>query len=359
MQHSKARSYVDKAFELDSKGLSLQRGLSLAAVMLLPLIVLGLIHKPEYWLSVSFGALFVGLSDPGGSFTYRLIRMAGFAVIGAVLTILALGIGKSDWEWMVLAVFVATLLGGLALTYGQHRLIAGLFLNVWFLIELTLPAAYQASHVALNPWAQGLAWLAGSALVLVYAFIVWMARGRTDEPLPGASVLPRTSTRVPLTAPLIVFIVARALAVGISAAIAFGLHLPNADWMPLATLVAMKTNFEQSTLVAGQRVAGTVIGAGVAAFFLLTVSNQTVLAVVIIILAAAAGIVRLANYLWYCAAVAAVALIGMDLPHPTNLTEEGRRILFTFIGVAIAVAIMLLLGVLQKSSATRREAHSH
>jgi len=38
-------------------------------------------------------------------------------------------------------------------------------------------------------------------------------------------------------------------------AIAFGLHLPDADWMPIATLVAMQPSLQQSALVTAQRVA--------------------------------------------------------------------------------------------------------
>jgi hypothetical protein len=54
------------------------------------------------------------------------------------------------------------------------------------------------------------------------------------------------------------------------------------------------------------------------------------------------------NYALYCAAVAGFALIAMDLPHPTNLADEARRVGFTFIGVGIAVIVMLLADQLQK-----------
>ena len=35
-----------------------------------------------------------------------------------------------------------------------------------------------------------------------------------------------------------------------------------------------------------------------------------------------------------------MALIAMDLAHPTNLTDEGRGIFFPFVGVGIAVAVL-------------------
>ena len=44
-------------------------------------------------------------------------------------------------------------------------------------------------------------------------------------------------------------------------------------------------------------------------------------------------------------------LIAADMPHPSNLADEGRRVLFTFVGVAIAVVVLLLAGLLAKRAA--------
>jgi hypothetical protein len=45
-------------------------------------------------------------------------------------------------------------------------------------------------------------------------------------------------------------------------------------------------------------------------------------------------------------------LIAIDIPHPSNLGAEGERVLFTFIGVAIGVLVMLLANVLAKRTPT-------
>ena len=108
-------------------------------------------------------------------------------------------------------------------------------------------------------------------------------------------------------------------------AIAFGLHVPNADWMPVATLVAMKPSLEQSAPVAEQRVAGTIIGAAAAALFLLTITGKTAVEVAIVVLGALAGAIRTVNYAFCTAAVAGAVLIAMDLPHRSNLADEERR----------------------------------
>ena len=130
-------------FELNRKGLNLPRGVASLGVLLVPLIVLAVLEQEKYLLSVFFGALFVGLSDPGGGYLQRVSRLAEVGVIGAVLTALGFGIGGQAWGFAVLAAFVVTLLGGLAATFGLHRLVVAMLLNVWFIVALGLPASYQ------------------------------------------------------------------------------------------------------------------------------------------------------------------------------------------------------------------------
>jgi len=65
-------------------------------------------------------ALFVGLNDPGGTYGYRLPRMALNAVAGALLTVLGFAIGDGAWGVVVLAAFVITLAAGLMVKYGLH-----------------------------------------------------------------------------------------------------------------------------------------------------------------------------------------------------------------------------------------------
>jgi fusaric acid resistance family protein len=210
--------------------------------------------------------------------------MAVMAVAGALLTALGFGIGGGSWGWVVLGAFVATLLAGLVVKYGVHRFVAAYLLNVWFIVVLGLPtlisfgfpSAFHSGLLHTEPWKQALAWLIGSALWIAYTFIMWLARGRVAEPQPVAEIPGDISPR-PLTRPMILFAVIRAVAVSIPVAISFGLQLPNAYWMPVATIVAMKPDLQQSSFVAVQRVAGTIIGAAVAALVLLVVDNRTAL----------------------------------------------------------------------------------
>ena len=338
-------SQVAKVFQVHWQGFNLRRGIILAVILGLLIIVGVLPHERRY-------------SDPGGKHGPRVARMAVFAVAGALLTALGFGIGPGAWGWVVLAAFVATLLGGLAVKYGLHRFVAAYLLNAWFIIALGLPTLlafdypglYRSGLIHPEPWKQALAWLAGSALWIAYATIMWLAHGRTAEPQPVAEIPGDISPR-PLTRPVILFAVIRAAAVSIAMAIAFGLKLPDAYWMPIAAIIAMKPDLQQSTLVAEQRVAGTIVGAAVAALVLLAVDNRTALEVIIVVLLALAGSIRTVSYTWYTAAVAGAVLIAADVPHPSDLADEGRRILFTLAGVGISILVLLLAGLLQKHAA--------
>src|SRR5664279_4997550 len=284
-----------KLFEVNRQGFNLRGGVSVFAVPIVPYVLLASVGRERYWISVSFGALLVVLGDPGGAYAYRVPRMAVFAVIGALLTALGFGLGRQAWGLAVLATFVVTLLAGLVVKFGLHRFAAGMLPNVWFVVALSLPSAYQQDHIQVNAWAQALAWLAGAAIALVYTCIIWLARGRTAQPQPAAEIIPGAIAPVPLTRPVVLFTVIRAVALSISVAIAFGLHVQNADWMPIATIVAMKPSLQQSALVAEQRLAGAIVGAVVAAAFLLTVTNRYVLEAVIVVLGGLAGAIRTMN----------------------------------------------------------------
>ena len=64
------------------------------------------------------------------------------------------------------------------------------------------------------------------------------------------------------------------------------------------------------------------------------------------------------NHAFYTAAIAGAVPIALDLPHPSNLDAEGRRILVTFVGVAIAVIVNVLAGLLKKGKASAAAPHA-
>jgi uncharacterized membrane protein YccC len=190
-------------------------------------------------------------------------------------------------------------------------------------------------------------------------FIAWLIGGRQDRPQPVAE-FPSDTSRRELTRPLIMFAVIRAIAVAGSVALAFGLNLSHGYWLPIATMIAMKPSLQQSTLIAAQRLAGTVIGAAAAVLLLLIPASEhglrlfaieRGLEVVALVFLMHGVAIRLWNYALYCAAIAAGVLILVDLPQPSNYSAEGYRLLWTLCGAGIGVLVMLLAGLLAKRTA--------
>lgn len=101
----------------------------------------------------------------------------------------------------MLAAFAVTLVAGLAVTFGVHRFVTALLLNLWFIIALGLAFSFHHdARITSYTWAQVLAWAGGSALWIVVTFIAWLIRGREDRPQPVAE-LPGDTSRRKLTRP--------------------------------------------------------------------------------------------------------------------------------------------------------------
>ncbi len=353
-------SWLSKVFELNPAGLNWPRAGMFLDVALVPLVVFWAIGHEQYLLSAMFGLLFAALADPGGGYGYRASHIAVFGLIGAGLTALGFGIGGDAWGWLVLAAFAVTLAGGLAVTFGVHRFVAALLLNLWFLVALGIAFSFHHyARITSYTWAQVLAWAGGAALWIAVTFIEWLIRGRQDQPQPVAELPGDTSVRKP-TGPMIMFAVIRAVVIGGTVALAFGLNLSHGVWMPIAATVAMKPSLEQSTLTALQRLTGALIGAAAAALVLLIPTSEHGLRLVtitiglqvvaLVVLINGVGI-RFFNYALYCGAIAAGVLILIDLPQPSDYAAEGDRVLWTLCGVGIGVLVMFLAGLLARRTA--------
>jgi Fusaric acid resistance protein-like len=358
-QHGKVMSFLSKVFALNPQGLNWPRAVMFLDVALVPLVVLLAIGKEQYLLSALFGTLFAGMVDPGGSYGYRASRLAVFGLAGAAITALGFGIATSGWGWLVLAAFVVTLVAGLTIKFGLHRFVVALILNTWFFVALVLGSNHHNAHVSSYTWGQALAWAGGTGLWIALTFVGWLIRGRKDRPQPIAELPGDTSPRK-LTRPLIVFAVLRALGMAGATAIAFGAGLSHADWTPIAAMVAMKPSLDQTGVVAAQRLTGALIGAAAATLLMLLaasehglklISIRHALEVVVIVFYVHGAGIRFWNYAFYTACLAAGTLLAVDLPHPSNYSAEGDRVLYTLIGVAIAVLVMLVGNLLAKLSA--------
>jgi hypothetical protein len=360
VHRGKVTSWLSKVFELNRPGLNWPRAVMFLDVALVPLVVFWAIGYEQYLLSAVFGLLFAMLDDPGGGYGHRASYIAVFALAGAGVTALGFGVGGDAWGWLVLAAFALTLAAGLAAAFGVRRFVTALLLNLWFIVVLGLASSFHHhAHITSYTWAQVLAWAGGAALWITVTFIGWLIRGREDRPQPVAE-LPGDTSRQKLTGPLIMFAVIRALVIGGTVALAFGLNLSHGYWMPIAAMIAMKPSLQQATLVAVQRLAGALIGAATAALLLLIPASEhglrlfaieRGLEVVALVLFMHGAAIRFWNYALYCGAIAAGVLILVDLPQPSSYGAEGYRLLWTLCGAGIGVLVMFLAGLLGKRTA--------
>jgi hypothetical protein len=191
-------------FEIKPEGFRPVRGLVAVGGMLVPIVILALLGESQFWLSMSFGALFVALCDPGGPYVVRLRGMTLVGAFGTALTAIAFAIGGGAWGLVVIVAFGVTLACGLVMKYGQHRMFAALLLNIWFLIALALPINYQLEGKPNNVGGQTLSWFIGSALWIALTLVVWLARGRKDQPNRFPE-FPSDRMTITLTRPMILF----------------------------------------------------------------------------------------------------------------------------------------------------------
>jgi hypothetical protein len=355
-------AWLSKVFALNRAGLNWPRGVLFLDVMLVPLFVGWAIGYEQYILGAVFGALFTLLIDPGGPIAWRVVRLGVFAVAGAGVTAVGFSLGGTAWGWLVLVSFAVTFVAGLAAALGAHPFVGALFLNLWFIIALAFAVGlHQHPRVTSHLWAQVVAWVAGSAFWILVTFVVWLSRGRRDMPQPFVELPADTSRRRP-SPQLIVFALIRAFAIAGSVSLAYGLNLSHADWLPIATLIAMKPDLQQTTLVSAQRLVGALVGAVAAGLLLLVPAAEhgltlyavdRALEVVAIVILMHGIAVIFWNYAVYSAAIAAAVLILVDLTQPSDYSAEGDRVLWTLIGVAIATFVMLLTRLLAQRSAKR------
>ena len=346
-----------EVFALNRGGADWSRAFLGLFVALVPLIVLWAADLEQYFISALFGVLYTWLVDPGGPFGRRIGGLVGFGLAGALLTAVGFAIGANGWVVVMLAAFAVTLLAGLAVKFGVHRFVAALLLNAWFIIALTTASSLDDTRVTSHTWAQVAAWSAGVALWIGVAFVVWLLRHRQDQPRPIAEMPGDTSPK-PLTPPAVMFAVLRAVAIAITVGISFGFDLPEADWMPIAALVAMRPSLEQSALVAEQRLIGSFIGAVAAVLILAAIDNTHVLGLVAVIAITVAAAIRFVNYAVYCGGIACGVLVALGIPQSASDITDLYRVLFTFAGVATAVLLMFVAGILGRRSGGRAPAQS-
>jgi hypothetical protein len=368
-------SWIASLFTIKREGFHPVLALVGVAIFLLPLLALKAVGREDLWFTFSFALLVTMISDivaivAQDAYATRVRWSTAIVLVGACLTALGYLLGGANWILVALAVFATTLLYVLITAYGRTAAVASVLLNVWFLCALSISHALDKSPAQTWPLAgpQTLAWVGGGALWMLTAGALALApRTRSQSQAqaqqgqstsPGTRPADAASTAAPavtqISRSLVTYAALAALAVSLAAAFAWGFDVPNADWMAIGALVAMRPSLRASAYRAGQRVAGALVGAILSAILLSVIHDRTALEIIIVILAALAGTLHEANYALHYAALSTVVLMALGLAHGVNLAENWLRVAWAFAGVLIALAVMLLA-----DAVTSTNAHTH
>jgi hypothetical protein len=170
-------------FEFKADKLNWGFGLRVVVALFVSFIVLGALGLAQYWASLSFGVIYVGISDVfthNAPLGYRMRRLGIITLAGALLTALGWVLGV-NWELAVLGTFVITLLLGATLAWGKPDALAAYLLNIWFLVSLS----FHGGTAKALPLA--LAWLIGGALYMLSALVRFKRQSSPSEAAQGAA----------------------------------------------------------------------------------------------------------------------------------------------------------------------------
>ena len=338
---------IAKAHLFEFKADKLNWGFALRVVVALfvSFIVMGALGLIQYWAGLSFGVIYVGISDvfthtaPIG---FRMRRLGIITIAGAVLSVLGVVLGV-NWELAVLGIFVISLLLGATLAWGKPDALAAYLLNIWFLVSLS----FHGGPTKALPLA--LAWLIGGAFYMLLALVRFKRQPSPADAAQGtAPVQPPKSLFATyfalfrFTNPQFRFVLLKALALTVGAAIGFGFGLPYGYWIPIITLLVLQADYEQTRNKFIERMLGTILAAVLAAALLFGVQNQYLMALIILASAFFAVAMHGANMLSFIFLITLLILLLLDLATPGSLTDVWARLLNTFIGALIAVVAVFL-----------------
>jgi hypothetical protein len=332
-------------FEFKTDKLNWGLGLRGLVALVVPFIVLAALGIPQYWAPLSFGVIFVAIGDvftQTAPIGFRMRRLAIITLVGAVLTALGVVMGV-NWELAVLGTFVVTLLLGATLVWGKPDALAAQQLNIWFMVSLFLHGG-PAKALPL-----ALAWLIGGGLYMLLSLVRFKR-----QPSPSAAAQGTAPSQSPqslfakyfalfrFTNPQFRYVLLKALAVTVGAAIGFGFGIPYGFWIPLLTLLILQPDYEQTLNNFVLRMLATILAAALAAVVLFGVQNQYVMALIILASAFLAGALIQVNMLSYIFFLTLFIILLDDLATPGSLTDVWARVLDTLIAALIAVVVVFL-----------------
>ena len=116
------------------------------------------------------------------------------------------------------------------------------------------------------------------------------------------------------------------VAIGIATAIYRFLHLPRGYWMPLTALLVLKPDFNDTFARGAARIAGTILGAGIAALIVTELRPRSAVVIVLLLAFVWAGyaLFRM-NYTIFTIAITGYVVFILKLSGVGEITAKSQR----------------------------------
>ena len=169
MFRGRFRTHIDQAAQLTSNRPLWANGLRGAIATVGPIVIASALGSQSgIWLGLA--GFNVALCDKGGPGRTRFLAMLSAAIYGAIGAIAGAFAGRHVWS-SVVVLAVWALASGLARTWGATATSAGIVSLATYVVSLAFPA-----RTAVEAFERGGDIIAGSALAMFLALVVWRVR---------------------------------------------------------------------------------------------------------------------------------------------------------------------------------------
>ena len=344
------RAQLAEGFRFDFAAINLSKPTLGMAIVLVALILLSTIGP--FGFTMAFGAVLAVSFDGGGPRRRRVAALIVFALAGALATLLGNSAGSSVWGSVIL-IFGVTLFCGLMLAYGAQAGKMAFFINIWTMFALSLSTAiYAPVNLALGFFC------GGASVALVLAAQKSTATPKTDRAAESASDADAAlhwsfaplRAHLSLRSPIMHFALSRAVVAAFAMWLGWQLALAHPFWIAMTILIVVVPDRQLAARTSWQRAIGTTLGVAIGVLALnLNFPPVTVLLLwllVTLVMLAVQGV----NYILYATVLTLNLILFYQLLEADVLFNGMERLMTTLLGIAFALAIIVLLEILAKRS---------
>lgn len=336
-ERNRAERIVEEVFRVDEREIDWSIAIAGMLAVALPLLIGLAVGEPTLGLLAALGGLNVAFIVPGREASDRW-AWGLLGLVGSVLAITLSDITQPSIAASVIATLLWTSAWSTLRVVGKHGALAGFATGAVFIITNGLPA-------------QPLGPAAAAISVGGVAALVWMLiAGGGPTPKQGEKTWPGIGTTLSTAwSRLAISPVLRhhALRIGLTTAasvLAYRLlDLPFGYWITVTILAILQPDPHASRIRSIQRSTGTLIGITAAAIVVYLTDDPWVLAITASLTAMGLFATRERSYHWLVMLITPTVLLMISSTFYRGVEITGYRLLYTVIGILIALASTWLL----------------